>query len=83
MLLLPQMEVSVPNQLSTLKVPWLTLLLARQQQITAHKLSQVLVPTSVIQIWGDFSRTPIPQNLHAQEVCVYKDKLFTSELYRQ
>lgn len=82
MLLLFQMQFSVPNQLSALKVPWLTLLLARHQQTTAHELSQALAPTSVVQILGDFSRTQIPQNLYAHDVYVYKDKLFTSELYR-
>lgn len=82
MLLLFQMQVSVPNQLSALKVPWLTLLLARQQQTTANELSQALAPTSVVQILGDFPRTLIPQNLYAHDDFVYKDKLFTSDLYR-
>lgn len=82
MLLLFQMQVSVPNQLSALKVPWLTLLLARQQQTTANELSQALAPTSVVQILGDFPTTLIPQNLYAHDDFVYKDKLFTSDLYR-
>lgn len=63
-----------------LKVSWLTRLLARQQQTTAHELSQAWAPASVIQILGDFSRTVIPQSLYTHEVCVYK--LFTSEMYR-
>lgn len=86
MLSLFQMYVSVPNQQPALKVPRVTLLLARQAAANHSPRAEPGGgnPRQSVQIFWDFStRTLVPQNLYADEVCVHRGKLFTSEWYRQ